>query len=443
MYFHELLKLFSNKKNENNEAQVSTSDDSEPIELSPEKVTDSSNLIVEPEPDQVQESNASVSSDDNTSIPEKDDHYQRIQKLADKAYAESGASFYSEIFPERVTTPRSSRLNATAVISPSMVSEYYDLCSANISHLKPGDILRVRENGVYNHLNGLVCDLSNIESQVTYRDKLKVKEIFAATNTAPAYIKVEQVGFDDLLIDYIEVNRSHTKTHDGQNLLSVARDYAEKTPRSKENFGYKLQLVEDLTGCTVVLYWGQIETSANDINFGDSGQGTDGCIVLGTISKGLLSETAQSQMTAITDEYDRHHPYLRCLHWKLKLELIVEDGQIRLCIFDTEPVKNNKADTISQQEFPANNSGERNYIRIENGKYRCSQSNQAFVSSWYFEKRHNVQLNDVDVLRAAQADGVQHDKKCHIEFESARKIWGEYVYMYPEKWLEQQSSRLW
>ncbi|RWS99948.1 hypothetical protein DN600_19435 [Aeromonas caviae] len=66
-----------------------------------------------------------------------------------------------------------------------------------------------------------------------------------------------------------------------------------------------------------------------------------------------------------------------------------------------------------------------------------------FVSSWYFEKRHGVDLNDVDVLRAAQADGVQHDKKCRIESESARRIWGEYVYMYPERWLEQQSSILW
>ncbi|WP_220719122.1 hypothetical protein [Agarivorans litoreus] len=83
------------------------------------------------------------------------------------------------------------------------------------------------------------------------------------------------------------------------------------------------------------------------------------------------------------------------------------------------------------------------YERIENGKYRCVRTGELFVSSWFFGKAHQVKLNDVNVLVAAKADGVRHEKKCRIEFESAREIWGEYVYMYPQKWLEQQASRLW
>lgn len=446
MYFRKLLKLFSNNNNASGEAppQAAESVSLSSSELgaqekhgSPTQVYSTSEL----ESKQGQRCTGEA----GTAISSEEEYHHKIQMLADKAYAESGASFYSEMFPDRVTIPRSSRLNSRMVISPSVISEFYELCSANIHHLKQGDLLRVKENGVFNHLNGLVCDLANLGSQLVYRDKLKVEEVFAATHTSPAYVKVEVIGSEDLLIDYIEVNRSHVKTHDGQHLLSVVRDYADRTPRSKENFGYKLQLVGGANGYTVVLFWGQIETAANDIDFGVNGQGTEGCIVLGTLPEGCLSDAALSHMTAITDEYDRPHPNLRCLSEKRQLELIVDDGKIYLCIFDTESMRSNRVDvTVTrQQALSVNNTDTPDYIRIENGKYRCSQSGEMFVSSWYFEKRHGVKLSDVDTLRAAQADGIQHDKKCRIEFESARKIWGEYVYMYPEKWLEQQSSRLW
>ncbi len=444
MYFHELLKLFSKNKKDSVETPTevaesvnlaTSEDDSQEQNGALTQVNSTSEL----ESKQVQ----SCTEEASNPISSEEERYDRIQALADRAYAESGASFYSEIFPERVTIPRSSRLNFRMVISPSVISEFYELCSANINDLKQGDILRVKENGVFNQINGLVCDLANLGSQLVYRDKLKVEEVFTATNTAPAYVKVEVIGSEDELIDYIEVNRSHVKTHDGQHLLSVVRDYADRTSRSKENFGYKLQLIGGLHGYTVILFWGEIETTANDIDFGVNGQGTDGCIVLGTLPKGSLSETSVSHMTAITDEYDRPHPYLCYLSGECQLELIVEDGKIYLCIFDTEAVRSNRVGGAGQQALSVNNTDTPDYIRIENGKYRCSQSGEMFVSSWYFEKLHGVKLSDVDTLRAAQADGIQHDKKCRIEFESARKIWGEYVYMYPERWLEQQSSRLW
>ncbi|MEH8173476.1 MULTISPECIES: hypothetical protein [Aeromonas] len=440
MYFRNLLKLFSKNKNASEEVHPEVAESvnlasSERGSQEQNGLPTQVNSTSERESKQVQH----CTEEAGNPISLEEEHHHRTQALADKVYAESGASFYSEIFPDRVTIPRSSRLNSRMVISPSVISEFYELCRANINHLKPGDILRVKENGVFNHLNGLVCDLANLGSQVVYRDKLKVEEVFAATYAAPAYVKVERIGYEYVLIDYIEVNRSHIKTHDGQHILSIARDYAEKTPRSKENFCYKLQLVENLNEFKVVLFFGQIETAANEIDFGDSGQGTDGCTVLGTLPKGCLSETALSHMEAIADEYDRPHTYLRYLR-TLKLELIVEEGQIYLCIFDTTLMKNNRADVSI---YPVNNTDKCNYIRIENGKYRCSQSGEMFVSSWYFEKRHGVKLNDVEALKAAQADGIQHDKKCRIEFESARRIWGEYVYMYPERWLEQQSSRLW
>lgn len=444
MYFRKLLKLFFKNKNDIGEVRTKAA---EPVYLiSSEHGSRKQNgastqvhSISELESKQVQH----CTEEGGTQTSSEEELQHKIQVISDKVYAESGASFYSEIFTDHVILPSSSRHNARMVLNPSVISEFYQLCSVNINQLKPGDILRVKQNGIFNHLNGLVCDLANLGSKLAYRDTLKVEEVFAATNTAPAYVKVERIGHEYLLIDYIEVNRSHLKTNYGQPLLSIALDYAEKSPRSKEYFGYKLQLVEDLNGYAVIIFWGSIETAANEIDFGVNGQGTDGCIVLGKLPKGSLSEASLSHMTAITDDYGRPHPYLNYLSGKRQLELIVKEGKIYLCIFDTEAVRTSRVDDSNQTVLPVNNSGTSNYIRIENGKYRCSQSEETFVSSWYFEKRHGVKLSDIEVLKAAQADGIQYDKKCHIEFESARKIWGEYVYMYPERWLEQQRGRLW
>ena len=439
MYLCKILKLFVNRKNKSNEGSTKISlpvDSSSSESCSQDKKIPSTQMKAE----RVQQNDEAVlDSEGDFFTPSENAHHNKIQELANRAYKESGASFYSDVFPELVEAPRSSRHNIRVIISPSSKGEFYELCSANLNHLKVGDILRVREDGIFNHLNSMCFDLGNIDDKVFYRDQLKVEEIFEETYAAPAFVKVEVVGSEALLIDCIEVNRSsNVKTHDGQNLLSVARDY-----RLKEHYGYKLRLIGDSNGYTVVMFFGDIETSANTISFAVNGHGTDDCLVLGTLPKGSLSKNTATRMRPVTDEYDRPHPYLSCLSLKSQLELIVEGGKIHLYIFDTEPVRSCRVNMHNQQKIHKKNTGACDYIRIENGKYRCSQSGEMFVSSWYFEKRHGVNLNDVDVLRAAQADGVQHDKKCRIESESARRIWGEYVYMYPERWLEQQSSILW
>jgi hypothetical protein len=439
MYLHKILKLFVNRKNKNNEENTKRSlpvDSSSSESYSQEKKSPSTQMKA----GLVQQNDKAVQdSEGNFFTPSEHAHHHKIQELANRAYKESGASFYSDVFPELVESPRSSRHNIRIIISPSLKGDFYELCSANLNHLKVGDVLRVKENGIFNHLNSMFFDLGNLDDKVVYRDRLKVEEIFEATYAAPAFVKVEVVGSESLLIDCIEVNRSsNVKAHDGQHLLSVARDY-----RLKEHYGYKLRLIGDLNGYTAVMFFGDIETSANTINFAVNGHGTDDCLVLGTLPKGSLSKNTTAHMRPITDEYGRPHPYLSCLNLEFQLELIVDGGKIHLYIFDTEPVRSYRVNMHNQQKIHKKNTGACDYIRIENGKYRCSQSGEMFVSSWYFEKRHGVDLNDVDVLRAAQADGVQHDKKCRIESESARRIWGEYVYMYPERWLEQQSSILW
>ncbi|MEZ8782598.1 hypothetical protein AB6D77_08080 [Vibrio splendidus] len=442
MYFHQILKLFAKDKKtsqvdgivntQNNKVSDTSLDDlvtkcdTEQNETLPE---------IDSETDSMQMQQSSLPSD--KVVPE----INPLQGLAERAFKESGASFHSELFPNKESNnTRSNRNNPRVIVKPSKESDFFDLCMNNIRHVSVGDYLRVRQNGIYNDANCLVSDFDSVSQKIKYRDSLKVEEVFEATLTAPAYLKVEVIGYELLLVDYIELERKNVKTHDGQNLLSVARDYVENTNRSKKNYGYKLHLVEDGYTYYVLLYYGSIER-ASVIDFGIDGQGSDGCIVLGTASAGLISDSTRSQMFEVTDEYDRPHPSQRCLGWKSSLELIVEHGKIYLCTFDTQkPVRQLSDTTIRHNSQPNKANG---YVRLENGKYRCASTDDIFVSCWFFSKKHSVKLSDVDVLRAAQADSIRHEKKCRIEFESARQVWGDYVYMYPEKWLEHQSPRLW
>ncbi|MFA0565625.1 hypothetical protein AB4559_18130 [Vibrio sp. 10N.222.51.C8] len=438
MFFNQLLKLFGktkqNKSNEHigtdetappkGESAVIIDDDVAESNLNQElPVVDLGNSVFEPEPE-----------------PEPEGH--PLQELANEAYRESGASFRSDIFPESQKTFRSSRLNSRLILTPSLDSKYHELCILNIQYISVGDYLKVKQNGVFDVSGRFICDLNTSTKKLEYRDTLKVESVFPATFTAPAYLKVEVVGYEEVLLDYIELTCPGIRTHDGQHLLSVARDFIDNNARSKARFGYELQLVQDSYRCYVVLYYGAV-AQAIDIDVGFEFQGSDGCIVLGTLSPSLLSEESLNHMIPITDYYDRPHSQLKYLNRNCSLEILIEGGQVQLYVFQSSKAQVQQHASSSSKHPNSQKINARDYLRIENGKYRCSHSGEIFVSSWYFEKLHGVKLSDVDVLRAAQTDGIQHDKRCRIEFESAKKIWGEFVYMYPEKWLEQQSSRLW
>lgn len=444
MFFHQLLKLFAkDKKTPQVDEVVDTQDEKQSDVsldgLATQNDTDKpdTQLEIDNETNSMQEQHSTIPADREVLGEE----INPLQDLAERAYRESGASFHSELYPNNESNnPRSNRNNPRVIITPSQSSDFFELCINNLHHVNVGDYLRVKENGIYNDANCLVCDFDSVSQKIKYRDRLKVEEVFEATVTASAYLKVEVIGYEALLIDYVELERKSVKTHDGQHLLSVARDFVQNTSRSKKNYGYKLHLVEDRNTYYSLLYYGSIER-AESIDFGEDGQGSDGCIVLGTASVGLISDSTRSQMFEVTDEYDRPHSSLKYLGWKSSRELIVEDGKIYLCIFDTQKPRKQLSDTTTRHNSEPNKA--QGYVRIENGKYRCASTDEMFVSSWFFGKKHNVKLNDVTVVRAAQTDGVRHEKKCRIEFESARQVWGDYVYMYPEKWLEQQNSRLW
>ncbi|WP_372932602.1 hypothetical protein [Shewanella putrefaciens] len=76
------------------------------------------------------------------------------------------------------------------------------------------------------------------------------------------------------------------------------------------------------------------------------------------------------------------------------------------------------------------------YKRIENGRYLCNESEVEFMSTWKFERTFHKKLDDVLTAQLAKQNSIPHEKKCAIEFEKARKIYGDYVYMYPVNWLK-------
>ena len=76
------------------------------------------------------------------------------------------------------------------------------------------------------------------------------------------------------------------------------------------------------------------------------------------------------------------------------------------------------------------------YQRIDNGHYVCKESGIEFMSTWKFEKTYQKQLNDILTAQLAENNSIIYEKKCAIEFEKARKIYGDFVYMYPIDWLK-------
>lgn len=77
------------------------------------------------------------------------------------------------------------------------------------------------------------------------------------------------------------------------------------------------------------------------------------------------------------------------------------------------------------------------FSRIDNGHHIDVDSGIEYQSTWCFCKNNNIELNDLLVLSTAERSGVSHYKSCPIEFERARKIYGDFVYMYPVEWLEE------
>jgi len=76
------------------------------------------------------------------------------------------------------------------------------------------------------------------------------------------------------------------------------------------------------------------------------------------------------------------------------------------------------------------------YKRIDNGHYICEENGAEFMSTWRFEKNFQKSLNDILTARLAKKNSITHEKKCAIEFEKARKVYGDFVYMYPVDWLK-------
>lgn len=368
---------------------------------------------------------------DKTQISIVKERYARL-------YEGSGTSFYSDLFPDHpMDWCYSSRRNKRVFLSINKNSEYYEFLEDKIKKLNVKDCLRVKQNGIFNNSNEMVFELAGNEGQVKYRDVLKVEEVYQASSTVTAYAKVEIIGHDAILMDFYDVQRKHISSYDGQNLLSVARNCKSTT----EGYGYNLQLVEYGNTYYVILFYGSIH-EMEPINIGLSGKGSDGCVVFGEISSNAISNELLSMMESLKNSYGAHTglQYLPCSIRKMSLALAVVDGVIKLYVFRHDMELLIHGSTVAPNIAPHCNEG---YVRLNNGKYRCASTGEIFVSTWYFEKTYNVKLNDVDVYRFAQADNVRHEKKCKIEIESARKIWGDYVYMYPESWLMQQGNRLW
>ena len=76
------------------------------------------------------------------------------------------------------------------------------------------------------------------------------------------------------------------------------------------------------------------------------------------------------------------------------------------------------------------------YKRIDNGHYMCIEDGVEYMSTWKFEKAFQKSLNDITTAQLAKTNSINHEKKCAIEFEKARKIYGDFVYMYPIEWLK-------
>ncbi|WP_279451044.1 hypothetical protein [Aeromonas dhakensis] len=79
-----------------------------------------------------------------------------------------------------------------------------------------------------------------------------------------------------------------------------------------------------------------------------------------------------------------------------------------------------------------------NFSRIDNGHHIDIDSGVEYQSTWRFCKNYNIELNDMLVLSTAKRNGVSHYKLCPIEFEKAREIYGDFVYMYPVVWLKEK-----
>lgn len=75
------------------------------------------------------------------------------------------------------------------------------------------------------------------------------------------------------------------------------------------------------------------------------------------------------------------------------------------------------------------------FSRISNGHYRDTETGVEFQSTWRFGLDYHLALDDISVFLMAQEHAVPHYKKCHIEIESARRKYGDFVYMYPVEWL--------
>lgn len=75
------------------------------------------------------------------------------------------------------------------------------------------------------------------------------------------------------------------------------------------------------------------------------------------------------------------------------------------------------------------------FTRISNGHHRHNETDVEYMSTWAFSHTHNIELDDREVLNNAKAQQVPHFKQCPIEFEKARQIYGDFVYMYPLEWL--------
>ena len=142
MYFRNLLKLFSKNKNASEEVHPEVAESvnlasSERGSQEQNGLPTQVNSTSERESKQVQH----CTEEAGNPISLEEEHHHRTQALADKVYAESGASFYSEIFPDRVTIPRSSRLNSRMVIRQKLLGHRITRSNLVSPPAKPGDYL--------------------------------------------------------------------------------------------------------------------------------------------------------------------------------------------------------------------------------------------------------------------------------------------------------------
>lgn len=80
--------------------------------------------------------------------------------------------------------------------------------------------------------------------------------------------------------------------------------------------------------------------------------------------------------------------------------------------------------------------------RIDNGHYQCVKTGTEFMSTWRYEKKFDRKLNDRKLSKLALDEGIVKEKNCPIEFEKARRIYGDFVYMYPVDWLHEKSVEI-